>query len=78
MAMLTATYIHAQQNIAFDVEAMRTAEAKHYQALEGFEPTGAGTHNILKRIRKMYVMLRIFYFKCLKYTPQYKVTYLYF
>lgn len=43
IAMLTAINAHAQQNKDFDVEAMRAAEAKHYQALEGFEPTGAGT-----------------------------------
>lgn len=42
IAGLTAINAHAQQNKAFDVEAMRAAEAKHYQALEGFEPTGAG------------------------------------
>ena len=42
IAGLTAINAQAQQNKAFDTEAMRAAEAKHHQAIEGFEPTGAG------------------------------------
>ncbi len=42
LIFLFSSNIHAQQPKIFDLEAIRAAEVKHYQGLEGFEPTGAG------------------------------------
>ena len=42
IALFSMTYTYAQQP-ALSFEDLRAAEAKHYQVLESFEPTGAGT-----------------------------------
>ena len=42
IVLLPTIALKAQQAKPFNLDAIQAAEVKHYQALEGFEPTGAG------------------------------------
>ena len=42
ISLFSTMFATAQQTKAFDLAAIQAAEVKHYQAFEGFQPTGAG------------------------------------